>query len=36
MAVMNGPIPVVYVNGKAKANPKPEEVEAQYRLAGRG
>ncbi|HEY0332309.1 MAG TPA: hypothetical protein VGC74_01150 [Stenotrophomonas sp.] len=36
MAVMNGPIPVVYVNGKAKANPKPEEVEAQYRLEGRG
>jgi len=36
MAVMNGPIPVVYVNGKAKANPKPEEVLAQYQLAGRG
>jgi len=34
MAVMNGPIPVVYVN--AKANPKPEEVEAQYRLEAQG
>ena len=36
MAVMNGPIPVVYVNGKAKANPTPQEVEAQFQLAGRG
>lgn len=31
MAVMNGPIPVVYVNGRAKANPTPEEVLAEYR-----
>jgi hypothetical protein len=30
-AVMNGPVPVVYVNGKAKANPTPEEVVAEYR-----
>jgi len=30
MAVMNGPIPVVYVNGKAKSNPTPQEVEAEY------
>jgi len=35
-ALMNGPIPVVYVNGKAKANPRPEEVEAEYLVAGRG
>ncbi len=32
-ALMNGPIPVVYVNGKAKANPRPEEVEAEYLAA---
>ena len=31
MSVMNGPIPVVFVNGKAKANPTPEEVVAEYR-----
>lgn len=31
MAVMNGDIPIVYVNGRAKANPTPEEVEAEYR-----
>lgn len=31
MSVMNGPIPVVYVNGKAKSNPTPQEVEAEYR-----
>jgi hypothetical protein len=31
--VMNGPIPIVYVNGRAKANPTPEEVIAEY---GRG
>jgi hypothetical protein len=31
MAVMNGPVPVVFVNGKAKANPTPEEVLAEYR-----
>ena len=31
MAVMNGPVPVVFVNGKAKANPTPEEVVAEYR-----
>lgn len=30
LAIMNGPIPVVYVNGKAKANPTPEEVEGEY------
>ena len=31
MSVMNGPIPVVFVNGKAKANPTPAEVVAEYR-----
>lgn len=34
MAVMNGPIPIVYVNGRAKANPTPEEVLAEYRGGG--
>ena len=34
MAVMNGDIPIVYVNGRAKANPTPEEVEAEYRRSG--
>lgn len=33
-AVMNGPIPIVYVNGRAKANPTPEEVLAEYRRGG--
>lgn len=36
MSVMNGPIPVVYVNGKAKANPTPEEVEAEYSRSSKG
>lgn len=27
----NGPVPVVYVNGRAKANPTPEEVVSEYR-----
>ena len=36
MAVMNGPIPIVYVNGKAKANPAPEEVVAEYRSGRSG
>jgi hypothetical protein len=31
MGVMNGSVPVVFVNGKAKANPTPEEVVAEYR-----
>jgi hypothetical protein len=31
LSVMNGPVPVVFVNGKAKANPTPEEVVAEYR-----
>jgi hypothetical protein len=31
MKVMNGPVPVVYVNGKAKAYPTPEEAVAGYR-----
>ncbi|HJR74367.1 MAG TPA: hypothetical protein VJ806_12085 [Luteimonas sp.] len=33
-AVMNGDIPIVYVNGRAKANPTPEEVIAEYRRGG--
>jgi len=31
MSVMNGPVPIVYVNGKAKANPTPAEVVAEFR-----
>jgi hypothetical protein len=31
MSVMNGPVPIVYVNGKAKANPTPQEVVAELR-----
>ena len=34
MAVMNGPIPVVYVNGRARANPSPQDVVAEYRGGG--
>ena len=36
MAVMNGPIPIVYVDGRAKANPTPEEVVAEYRRSRSG
>jgi len=36
MAVMNGPVPVVYVDGRAKANPAPEEVVAEYRRGRSG
>lgn len=36
MSVMNGPVPVVYVNGRAKANPTPEEVVAEYRRGRSG
>ena len=35
MAVMNGPIPIVYVNGRAKANPTLDDVLAEYHR-GRG
>lgn len=31
LAVMNGPVPVVYVNGRARANPTAQEVLAEYR-----
>lgn len=34
-AVMNGEIPIVFVNGRAKANPTPMEVVAEYRDGGR-
>lgn len=36
MSVMNGPVPVVYVNGRAKANPTPEEVVDEYRRGRSG
>lgn len=35
MSVMNGPLPIVYVNGRARANPVPRDVVAEYRR-GRG
>lgn len=35
-SVMNGPVPVVYVRGKAKANPSPEEVRVEYLGSGAG
>ena len=35
-AVMNGPIPIVYVDGRAKANPTAEEVVAEYRRGRSG
>lgn len=35
-SVMNGPIPIVYVNGRAKANPLPDEVVAEYRRGRSG
>lgn len=35
-AVMNGPIPIVYVNGRAKANPTTAEVVAEYRRGRSG
>jgi hypothetical protein len=31
MAVMNGDVPIVFVNGKARANPSPEQVVSEYR-----
>lgn len=31
LSVMNGQIPIVFVNGKAKANPGLEEVVSEYR-----
>lgn len=35
-AMMNGPVPVVYVNGRAKANPSPAEVVAEFRRGNAG
>ena len=32
---MNGELPIVLVNGKAKSNPTLEEVIAEYKAAGR-
>lgn len=36
MRVMNGPIPIVYVNGRAKASPTDEEVVTEYRRGRSG
>ena len=36
MAVMNGQVPIVFVNGKAKSNPSLEEVVAEYRRSKSG
>jgi len=33
-AVMNGQVPIVFVNGRVKANPGVEEVVAEYEAAG--
>ncbi len=32
-AVMNGPLPVVFINGRAKSNPSLDEVAAEFRQA---
>ncbi|MEL1265753.1 hypothetical protein [Pseudoxanthomonas putridarboris] len=34
MAVMNGSIPVVFVRHRARANPSPDDVVAEYRAGG--
>jgi hypothetical protein len=31
MSVMNSPLPIVFVRGKAKSNPSLEEVVAEYK-----
>lgn len=36
MAVMNGAIPIVYVNGRARANPSPQDVVAEFRRRAPG
>ena len=36
LSVMNGPIPIVFVNGKAKANPSVQDVLAEYRRKAPG
>lgn len=33
-AVMEGPLPVVFINGRAKANPSLDEVAAEFRRTG--
>lgn len=33
-SIMNGAVPIVFVNGRAKANPTLEEVVAEYGGAG--
>ena len=32
-AVMNGPLPVVFINGRAKSNPSLDEVASEFRQA---
>ena len=34
-AVMNGPLPVVFIDGRAKSNPSLDEVAAQFRQSTR-
>lgn len=34
-SVMNGPLPIVFVQGRAKSNPSLDEVLAEYQGAGR-
>jgi hypothetical protein len=36
MAVMNGPVPIVYVDTRARANPTAEEAVAEYRRGRSG
>lgn len=33
-SIMTGEVPIVFVNGRAKANPTPEEVISEYGAAG--
>lgn len=33
MSIMNGPLPIVIVNGRAKSNPSLDEVIAEYRAS---
>jgi hypothetical protein len=34
-AVMNGEVPIVFVNGRVKANPSVDDVVAEYGAAAR-
>ena len=33
--IMNGPLPVVFVNGRAKSNPSLDEVVAEFRAGSK-